>query len=128
MHEVKSISFLREPSCPLWLMLLSGLEGTTPFGVKPGKDPEQTDLNRSGLHDVQVPEAVVVHGGDIDAPNHTSGGNQTAQPLFSAYAEQAAFTLRLLGRFVNGDDGNERVLRSDIALSAGVPVDVSIFA
>jgi len=105
---------------------LSRLEGTTPLGVEPGQDSEQTDLNRSRLHDVQVPEAVVVHGGDIDAPNHASSGNQARQTLFSAYVEQAAFTLRLPGGLLNGDDGNELILRADVALAAGIPIDVSV--
>ena len=94
--------------------------------MKPRQDPKQANFDWARRHDPHVPEIVVVHRSDVNRPDGSRRGNQTAKPFFSAHAQPTAFALGTLGWLVYCDNRNELILRADIALAAGIPIDISV--
>ena len=77
------------------LIRLAGLQRAAPFGVQPGQNPQSTDFQWARTRDVKMPQAGVVLGREIYAPDNASCADQAPKALFGPNREKAS----LGGRF-----------------------------
>ena len=92
--------------------------------MEPGEDPEGADFDGSGRGDLQAPQIGVVLGGNVHGPYGPASGDQAGEALFRANAPQDALLWSQLAGLWNGHNGNELVLRLNVALAPGVQIDV----
>src|SRR5579864_7689075 len=102
----------------------SSLDGATPLGVQPGKNPDGAHLHRARRHDLHAPKAVVVDRGNVDRPNRAGRGDQAAEALFPTNAQQMPTLSLLACRPLGGRISHGRLM--EIAFAFQVPIEVLV--